>query len=199
MVWYCLCLEGTHLREQKHEEGAKRTKVVMLQVSMYVSQIRNFQKHNKQRIYNWVNFTLSNCIFESIEYIRQCSYAQISGIVHESMEDITCLHSVLLTHQMCKSIGTTRMTRLLVQQLKILAESMCKSMFCVENECIIIESKYMYEAIQWREITTAGDEETSSACLWMCTGQFYSILTEFKSKFIIALQSNVMPLLHKHE
>jgi hypothetical protein len=50
------------------------------------------------------------------------------------MDDITCLHSLLLTLGMCKSTGTTRMTRLLEQQPKILAESMCKSMVPVENE-----------------------------------------------------------------
>ena len=46
----------------------------------------------------------------------------------------TCLYSLLLTHQRCKSTETTRMTRLLTQQPKILAESTCKSMVLVKNE-----------------------------------------------------------------
>ena len=33
MVWYCSCSDGTHLREKKHDKGAKRTVVVMLQVT----------------------------------------------------------------------------------------------------------------------------------------------------------------------
>ena len=47
---------------------------------------------------------------------------------------ITCLHSLLLTHRLCKSTGTTRVTQLLVQQPKILAESTCKLMVVVESE-----------------------------------------------------------------
>jgi hypothetical protein len=35
---------------------------------------------------------------------------------------------------MCKSTGTTGMTRQLAQQPMILVESMCKSMVCVESE-----------------------------------------------------------------
>ena len=50
------------------------------------------------------------------------------------MDDITCMHSLLLTLGMCKSTGTTGMTRQLAQQPKILAESTCKSMVHVENE-----------------------------------------------------------------
>ena len=41
--WYCLCSDGTFLREQICNEGAKGTVVVMLQVSTYVNQIKNFQ------------------------------------------------------------------------------------------------------------------------------------------------------------
>ena len=44
------------------------------------------------------------------------------------------MHTFTASHKLCKSIGTIRMTQLLVQQPKILAESMCKSMVSVENE-----------------------------------------------------------------
>ena len=50
------------------------------------------------------------------------------------MDAIMCLHSLLLTHGMHKSTGTTRVTRLLAQLPVILAESTCKSMFLVEIE-----------------------------------------------------------------
>ena len=45
------------------------------------------------------------------------------------------MHAFTASHkQIQKSTGTTRMTRLLVQQPKILAESICKAMALVENE-----------------------------------------------------------------
>ena len=50
------------------------------------------------------------------------------------MDDIPCLHSLILILGMCKSTGTTGMTQQLVQQPKILAESMFISMVPVENE-----------------------------------------------------------------
>ena len=43
MVQYCLCSDGTYLREQKHEQGAKRTVVVILLVSTCVNEIKNFE------------------------------------------------------------------------------------------------------------------------------------------------------------
>ena len=45
MVQYCLCSDGIYLRKQRcEEEGAKRTVVVMLQVSMCVNEIKNFER-----------------------------------------------------------------------------------------------------------------------------------------------------------
>ena len=39
-----MCHNGIYLREQKREEGAKRTVVVMLQVSTCVNEIKNFER-----------------------------------------------------------------------------------------------------------------------------------------------------------
>ena len=42
--WFdiCLCSDSTYLREQRREQGAKRTVVVMLQVSTCVNEIKWF-------------------------------------------------------------------------------------------------------------------------------------------------------------
>ena len=50
------------------------------------------------------------------------------------MHDIVCFYSVLLILGMHNPTGWTRMTRQLVQQPTIFAESMCKSMVPVVNE-----------------------------------------------------------------
>ena len=44
MVQYCLSSNDKYLREQKREQGAKRTVVVMLQVSTCVNEIKNFER-----------------------------------------------------------------------------------------------------------------------------------------------------------
>ena len=44
MDQYCLCSDGKYLRQQKCEEGAKRTVVVLLQVSTSVNEIKNFER-----------------------------------------------------------------------------------------------------------------------------------------------------------
>ena len=52
MVQYCLYSDGTYLRAQKGEEGAKRTVVVMLQVSMCVNEIKWFERTQQpKRVY----------------------------------------------------------------------------------------------------------------------------------------------------
>ena len=64
---------------------------------------------------------------------------------------------------------------------------------------ILAGSECKYEAMQWLVVTMAGEEETGSACLWMCSGQFDSNLVEPKSMLNEILQNKVMQLLHKHE
>ena len=39
-----MCSDGTYLREQKCEQEAKRTVVVMLRVSTCVNEIKNFER-----------------------------------------------------------------------------------------------------------------------------------------------------------
>ena len=50
MVQYCLSSDAKYLREQKREQGAKRTVVVMLQVSTLVNEIKNFERTQLQEI-----------------------------------------------------------------------------------------------------------------------------------------------------
>ena len=59
------------------------------------------------------------------------------------------------------------MTRQLVQQTKILAESMCKSMVPVENELQYASQLLLNvsEEMYWWVMTMAVDEEIYSACL----------------------------------
>ena len=123
VVWYCLCSNGKYLREQKCEQGAKRTVVVMLQVSTM----------SREFIIEWV----INGATESLSLLRwsgsvvKDSYQWLSSMYAcHSMLTFTTSHR----HKLCKSTETTRMARLLVQQPKILAESRCKSIVLVENE-----------------------------------------------------------------
>ena len=39
-----MCSDGIYLRKQNREQGAKRTVVVMLQVSTFVNEIKKFER-----------------------------------------------------------------------------------------------------------------------------------------------------------
>ena len=56
-----MCSDGTYLREQKHEQGAKRTVVVMLQVSTCVNEIMNFERTRLE-----VSLLLSELLMEQL-------------------------------------------------------------------------------------------------------------------------------------
>ena len=135
VLWFCFCSDGTYLREQKREQGAKRTVVVMLWVSTCVNEIKSFQR--TQRLQE--SLLLSELLTEQLHlqdyWIHQVVllWTDISDYP-TCMHAILCLHSLLLTHKWCKSTGTTRVTQLLVQLPVILAASICKSMVPVEIE-----------------------------------------------------------------
>ena len=54
-----MCSDGTYLREQKHEQGAKRTVVVMLQVSTCVNEIKNFERTQRSKSLLLSEFTIA--------------------------------------------------------------------------------------------------------------------------------------------
>ena len=95
---------------------------------------------------------------------------------------ITCMHSLLLMHKLHKSTGTTRMTRLIVQQPKTPAESTCKPMVLVENEwqyVIIVALK-----CKWGNGITGDDN-----CLWWGNIFCLPFNVNFKS-LILTLQKS---------
>ena len=104
----------------------------------------------------WENTTIKEFIIEWVVNWATASLSLLntSGSVamdrYQWLSNTYAWHYMLTftashTHKMHKSAGTTRMTRLLAQQPKmILVESTCKSMVHVENEW-----QYMHHSCFW--------------------------------------------------